>query len=133
MPDSLLDMRFNQNPEDLADDEHFLQAIQCAGLHVEKKKALKNAKEAMRSQTSGGSGTREKDGQGRKGSGNARKGKEQEGPKQTGKSDSGGKAEKPRKPWTESRWGSIGNAMKGVPQNEIDCHKASKANFWRCG
>jgi len=26
MPDSILDMRFNQNPEDLVEDEHFLQA-----------------------------------------------------------------------------------------------------------
>jgi len=25
MPDSILDMRFNQNPEDLVEDEHFLQ------------------------------------------------------------------------------------------------------------
>jgi len=26
MPDSILDIKFNQNPEDIADDEHFLQA-----------------------------------------------------------------------------------------------------------
>ena len=131
--DSILDMRFNQNPEDPVDDEHFLQATQRAGLQVEKKKALKAAKEAMRSQASGGSGVGGKDGQSGKGSGNTRKGKEQEGPKQTGKSDSGVKAEKPRKPWTESRWGSIVKALKGVPQNEIDSHKAGKANCWRCG
>ena len=33
----------------------------------------------------------------------------------------------------ESHWGSGGNAYKGVPQNEIDSHKSSKANCWRCG
>jgi len=133
MPDRVLDMRFNQNPEDPADDKHFLQATQRVGLQVEKRKALKATKEAMWSQTSGGNGNRGKDSQSGKNSANARKGKEQEGPKQTKKSVSGGKPEKPRKPWTESRWGSIGNALKGVPQNEIDSHKASKANCWRCG
>jgi len=64
-------MWFNQNPEDPADDEHFLQATQRAGLQVEKRKALKATKEAMGSQTSGGNGNRGKDSQSRKGSGNA--------------------------------------------------------------
>ena len=80
-----------------------------------------------------GSGATRKDGPDGKHPGNARKGKESGGPKQAGKSDSGGKAEKPRKSWAESHWGSSGNAFKGVPQNEIDSHKNSKANYWRCG
>ena len=33
----------------------------------------------------------------------------------------------------ESHWGSDGNVFKGVPQNEIDSHKNSKVNCWRCG
>ena len=49
MPDSILDMRFNQNEEDPIDDEGFLQATYRAGVQVEKKKALKQAKEAIRS------------------------------------------------------------------------------------
>ena len=53
MPDSILDMRFNQNPEDFLDNEPFLQATYRAGLQVEKKKALKQAKEVMRG-TGGG-------------------------------------------------------------------------------
>jgi len=47
MPDSILDMRFNQNEEDPVDDKGFLQATYCAGVQVEKKKALKQAKETL--------------------------------------------------------------------------------------
>jgi len=47
MPDSILDMQFNQNPDDFEDDALFLQATYRAGLQVEKKKALKQAKEVM--------------------------------------------------------------------------------------
>jgi len=128
MPDSILDICFAHYMEEFVDDEHFLMATYNAGLHVEWRKALKAARKAQP-----GSGTGRKDGPDGKNPGNARKGKESGGPKQTGKSDSGGKAEKPRKSWAESHWGSGGNAYKGVPQNEIDSHKNSKANCWRCG
>ena len=40
MPDSILDMRFNQNEVEPIDDEGFLQATYRAGIQVEKKKAL---------------------------------------------------------------------------------------------
>jgi len=46
MPDAVLDMRFAHYLEDFADDEGFLQATHQARLQVEKKKALKTAKEA---------------------------------------------------------------------------------------
>jgi len=128
MPDNILDMRFAHYMEEFIDDELFLTAAYNAGLHVERRKALKAARESQP-----GSGTGRRDGPDGKNPGNARKGKESGGPKQTGKSDSGGKAEKPRKSWAESHWGSGGNAYKGVPQNEIDSHKSSKANCWRCG
>lgn len=39
--DSILNMQFNQNLDDLVDDEPFLQATCQAGLQVEKKQALK--------------------------------------------------------------------------------------------
>jgi len=48
MLDAILDMRFAHYLEEFVDDEGFLQATHQAGLQVEKKKALKAAKEAMR-------------------------------------------------------------------------------------
>jgi hypothetical protein len=80
MPDSILDIRFNQNEEDFMDDEHFLQATYRAGIQVEKKNALKAAKETMKGSRSvlmGKDGKEgKKDSQGsRKGSGDSRDGK----------------------------------------------------------
>jgi len=49
MPDAVLDKRFAHYLVDFADDEGFLQATHQAGLQVEKKKALRAAKEAIRS------------------------------------------------------------------------------------
>jgi len=49
MPDVVLDMRFAHYLEDFADDKGFLQATHQASLQVEKKKALRAAKEAIRS------------------------------------------------------------------------------------
>jgi len=127
MPDNILDMRFAHYMEEFIDDEHFLTATYNASLHVERRKALRATREAQP-----GSGTGRKDGPDGKNPCNARKGKESGGPKQAGKSDSGGKAEKPRKSWAESHWGSGANAFKGVPQNEIDSHRNRRANCWRC-
>jgi hypothetical protein len=62
MPDSILDMRFNQNEEHFVDDEHFLQATYRAGVQVEKKKALKATKEAMKGSGSAHPGKDGKDG-----------------------------------------------------------------------
>ena len=128
MSDSILDMRFAYYIEEFLDDEHFLTATYNAGLQMERRKALKAAHEAQP-----GSGTGRRDGLDGKNPRNARKGKESGGPKQVGKSGLGGKAEKPRKAWVESHWGSGGNAYKGVPQNEIALHWNSKASCWRCG
>jgi len=114
--------------EEFIDDEHFLTTTYNSGLHVERRKALKAAREAQP-----GNGGGRKDGPDGKNPGKARKGKESGGPKQAGKSDSGGKAEKPRKMWAESHLGRGGNAYKGVPQNEIDSFRNSKANCRRCG
>jgi len=61
------------------------------------------------------------------------KGQGERWPQAGWKPDSGGKAEKLRKSWAESHWGSGGNTYKGVPQNEIDAHRNSKASCWRCG
>jgi len=64
MPDSILDMRFNQNLEDLVEDEQFLQATYRAGIQVEKKKALKGARELVKD-TQPPKDDRRKDGQGK--------------------------------------------------------------------
>ena len=53
MPDAVLDMRFAHYLEDFADDEGFLQATHQAGLQVEKKKALKQAREMSGNSSSG--------------------------------------------------------------------------------
>jgi len=47
MPDSILDMRFAHYMEEFIDDEHFLTATYNAGLHVERRKALKAAREVQ--------------------------------------------------------------------------------------
>jgi len=41
-------MRFNQNPDKPTDDEGFMNATYQAGIQVEKKKALKAAREASK-------------------------------------------------------------------------------------
>jgi len=48
MPESVIDMRFAHYLEDFADDEGFLQATYQAALQVEKKKALRLAREPAR-------------------------------------------------------------------------------------
>jgi hypothetical protein len=119
MPDSILDMRFNQNEEDFVDDEHFLRATYRAGLQVEKKKALKAAKEALRS-----SGPTDKDNKGgqssAKGSGKDRKTQERKAAKL-----GNGKG---------TIWATTKEALKGVAQDEIDAHKkGNKDGCYRCG
>jgi len=47
MPDNILDMRFAHYMEEFIDDEHFLTATYNAGLHVERRKALRTAREAL--------------------------------------------------------------------------------------
>jgi hypothetical protein len=145
MPDSILDMRFNQNEEDFIDDEHFLQATYRAGVQIEKKKALKAAKEAMK--TSGfvskdGKDGKEgkKDGQGSgKGSGHSRdgkdgkKGKNETAHKETGKSTSGGKSKGTGESGNHTVWKTIKEAFQGVPQDEIDKHKKNPEGCFRCG
>jgi len=121
MPDTVLDMRFAHYLEDLADDEGFLQATHQAGLQVEKKKALKAAKDAMRAGPAppkdGRKDDRHKDAQGKRPP-------RQEGTREPRRNEAGS----PKKDW-----GSTGAALKGVPQNEVDNHKKDRDNCWRCG
>jgi hypothetical protein len=148
MPDSILDMRFNQNEEDFVDDEHFLQATYRAGVQVEKKKALKAAKEAMKGSGStppgkdgkdGKEGKKDSQGSG-KGSGDGRDGKDgkkggknETAHKETGKSTSGGKSKGTGESGNHTVWKTIKEAFQGVPQDEIDNHKKNPEGCFRCG
>jgi len=58
MPDTVLDLRFAHYLEDFANDEGFLQATHQAGLQVEKKKVLKQAREQMKGTSSTGTNRR---------------------------------------------------------------------------
>jgi hypothetical protein len=144
MPDSILDMRFNQNEGDFVDDEHFLQATYRAGVQVEKKKALKAAKEVMKGSAPGPTGKdgkeSKKDGQGSgKNSGNSRNGKEGEkgtrtkSTKEEGKPPSGGKTKGTGESGNHTIWKSIREAFHGVLQSEIDNHKKNEGGCFRCG
>jgi hypothetical protein len=130
MPDSILDMRFNQNEEDFVDDEHFLRATYKAGLQVEKKKALKAAKEALQSKDiKGGQGSGKGSGKDRK----VQEGKNETTHKEPKGPTSGGKAAKPGN-GKGTVWGSTKEALKGVAQEEIDEHKkGNKEGCYRCG
>ena len=136
MPDNILDMRFNQNPEDPLDDEEFLQATYWAGIQVEKKKALKQAKETMRSGATTAPKDSRKEGENRKTATNGQRGKEPEKPPQTIKpSGTEGQGERPS--WAQygkqGHWPTKADALKGVPQKEQDEYLQSQDNCWRCG
>ena len=124
MPDGILDMRFNQNPGDLVDDEQFLQATYQAGIQVEKKKALKKAKEAMR--TGGGSTLKE----GKKGGEKepVRNQQKPQPPRETDPDRRGRGAEYGE----PGHWETEVAALEGVPITELREHRASKGCH-RCG
>jgi len=76
MPESVMDMRFAHYLEDFADDDGFLQATYQAALQVEKKKALRLAREQARAPAPVGKrDEKKKDG---RSSDNTQKGKETE-------------------------------------------------------
>ena len=125
MPDGILDMRFNQNPEDLVDDEQFLHATYRAGIQVEKKKALRAAKEAMRAGPTPTRGEAKKDDRRQ----DNRK-KEEKRPTTHENQDTRNEA---RPQGKKGGWGSVSTALQGVPQTEVDVHKKVQDGCWRCG
>ena len=124
MPDTVLDMRFAHYLEDFADDEGFLQATHQAGLQVEKKKALRAAKEAMRAGSAPAKPEGKKDDRHQ----GSRRKEENRPTKPTGPRD-------PKRSETRSKrqWESTGAALQGVPQSEVDKHKKDRDSCWRCG
>jgi len=126
MPDSVLDMRFAHYLGEFADDEGFLQATYQAALQVEKKKALKQAKEAMKA-TGATIGRGGSDNTGRQGNNPraATRGQEKPEPR--------AEARREIRSRRKDEWESTAAALNGVPQNEIDAHKKNRDNCWRCG
>ena len=132
MSDAVLDMRFAHYIEDFADDEGFLQTTHQAGLQVEKKKALRQAREQMRGISASGTSGRNNDR------------KKQEG-KKGGLAPSNADLSKPRQAqaatptgrptwWgAKDHWASKEEALKGVPQKEQEAYFKNRDDCWRCG
>jgi len=128
MPDAILHMRFNQNPREPVDDEEFLQATYRVGVQVEKKKALKQAKEAMKTMVPTNKDRRRGERQERKNPNNTQKTREvqdREEPRATEKQEGWY--------WSKGSWPTKEVALKGVPGAEREEYKQSREDCWRCG
>ena len=123
MLDGILDMLFNQNPDEPTDDEGFISATYRAGIQVEMKKVLKAAREDSK----GGPAPRQE-------------GKKDNKRREEGKKDDQGKkgpeqrSEKTREWWGgKNHWGSKEEALRGVPQKEQETYFQNHDDCWRCG
>jgi len=127
MPDSVIDMQFAHYREEFADDEGFLQATYQAVLLVEKKKALKQAKEQMRTGAIGSTRLEEK----------RKEEKRPEGRKQAEGARSSGMSQAPTthsSPWGQpGRWATKEAALKGVPSQEHEEYFQSPESCCHCG
>jgi len=126
MTDVVLDIRFAYYMGEFGDDEGFLEATYQAALQVEKKKALKQAREQER--PTGKPEEKQKTEQEKRGSGTAPTNQDQtQAPPRTGKREwesAYGKA---------GRWGTKDAALKGVPPKEQEEYSQQRDNCWRCG
>lgn len=131
MPDNIVDMRFTHSMEEFVDDEHFLTATYSAGLHVERRKALKVARDGAMG-TSHTSNPKQKDERTRntgrmapepepKGSRNS------ESETQSSNNERINQFGKPRHCTTKEE------ALKGVPAKEHDDYFKENDCCWRCG
>jgi len=126
MTDAILDMRFSQNAGELVGDEEFLHATYRAGIQVEKRKALRAARELVKLSTPA------KDGEKKAGGKTDAPRKEREMTWQP-------KEEKPRTDRLESWYGRKGSwatkeaALKGVPTAEREEYGLSREDCWQCG
>ena len=127
MPDSILDMRFAHYLENFADNEGFLQATYQVALQVEKKKALKSAREHIRAQP-GTSGKREDGKKEEKGKENRPRGSAVEEAKKEPRTENRRTSEY----GGTERWGSEAAAFEGVPVTEKREHMAGRGCH-RCG
>jgi len=125
MPDAVLDMRFAHYLEDFADDEGFLQATHQAGLQVEKKKALRAAKEAMRSGAAPNKDGMRNDHPNEHGKKNDTRPSPKEGAPQPRSNNT--------RPPKKDSWPSQDVALKGVPSKEAEEYRKSREDCWQCG
>jgi len=128
MPDLILNMRFTHYLENFADDEGFLQATYQAALQVEKKKALRLAREHKRAQP--GKRENEKMGENRKEVRPLRP-----APKETNKEHRAVRTGASEYGGTE-RWASKAAAFEGVPVTEKreqaagrGCHQCGRLGY----
>jgi len=132
MLDAVLDMRFTHYLEDFADDEGFLEATHQARLQVEKKKALRQAREQMRGTSTTGTGGRNDDRKKQEG----KKGEMTPTKADTSKSrqtQAGTPAGRPTWWGAKDHWASKEEALKGVPQKEQETYFKNRDDCWRCG
>jgi len=134
IPDSILDMRFNQNEEDPIDDEGFLQATYQVGVQVEKKKALKQAKETMRSAAPAQKDDRRKDDKRRDGPSKGSSDTAQKGKEVRTEATRDRKASDPRSQYGKAgRWATRDAAFADVPTREREEYFLNRDDCWRCG
>jgi len=133
MPDAILNMRYAHYLEDFADDKGFLQATHQAGLQVEKKKALKQAREQMKGTSSSGTSRRhnerKKEGQDERNPDSNKREKETDKPRQERTESRADKC-----PWWggNNHWASKGEAMRGVSAKEQEEYGQKRDDCWRC-
>jgi len=127
IPDSILDMRFSQDPEDLIDDEQFLHATYRAGIQVEKMKALKGAWDIVKGAEPPRDDQR-KDRQNKGCSDDARKGKRENNHKEEAWT-----SERKSQYGQTERWASKDAALAGLPAKEQEEYGCFRDDCWRCG
>ena len=130
IPDSILDMRFNQNLDDPVDDELFLQATYRASIQVEQKKVLKQVKKTMRATTA----MPVKEGR--------KKGPNKGSPDNTSKlkvnkearcRENRGTDKKESQYSQQGSWATKNTALNGMPDKKQEEYGRSPEDCWRCG
>jgi len=127
MPESVIDMRFAHYLGEFADNEGFLLATYQAGLQVERKKALKQAKEQMKGHTTVmGTGKQDKK--------DDRK-NDAKTDLRTKETNQRGNPSNAKAPWfgRKDTWSTPDEAMKGVPSAEKEEYRQDRDSCWRCG
>jgi len=127
MPEAVIDMRFAHYLGEFADDEGFLHATYQAALQVERKKALKQAKEQMKGHTAAmGTGKTDKK--------EDRKSDAKTNPRAK-ETDQRGNTSNSKTPWfgRKDTWSTPDEAMKGVPPSEKEEYRQDRDGCWRCG
>jgi len=127
VPKAVIDMRFAHYLGEFADDEGFLHATYQAALQVERKKALKQAKEQMKGHTATtvpGKTDKKED--------KKNDTRTNAGPKGT---DQQGNPSNTKTPWfgRKDMWSTQDEAMKGVPNAEKEEYRQDRDGCWRCG